>query len=228
MDTITIGRKLDENDNPVPKSGLKIDPNGKVANKLRDRKGPLVSNPISREWVTELVSVEETDGEYLSALYIIAGEGPPPHYHVGFEESFKVLKGELTIEEGDTSHHLSPGEKYTIPPETVHKPRYEGDDFAAAIGSVRPASKTMDLLMTLFGLTHEEKVDENGQPGFMQGMVMTDGFADDTVFVSPPPAVTKPLSFILAPAGRMLGYNATYEKYKTIEFWEKHIEQPKL
>ncbi len=57
---------------------------------------------------------------------------------------------------------------------------------------------------------------------------MTDGFSNDTVFVSPPPFITKPLSFILAPIGRMLGYKTTYEKYKSAEFWEQHVEQPML
>lgn len=228
MGTIPIGRSLDKNGNPIPGSGINIDPKGKVAQKFRGRTGPLLSNPISHEWVTELVPVEETAGKYLSALYIIAGEGPPMHYHVGYEESFEVLKGELTIEQEDTSHHISPGESYTVAPGTVHKPRYEGTEFAAAIGSVRPASQTLDLLMTMFGLTHEDKVDENGQPAFLQGMVMAEGFSNDTVFVSPPPTITKPLSFIIAPIGRMLGYQATYRKYKTNEFWEQHVEQPKF
>lgn len=228
MGTITIGRRLDNTGEPIPGSGLEINSEGKIAQQLRNRKGPLLSNPVSREWVTELVPAQKTDGKYLSALYIIAGEGPPMHYHPGFEESFEVMKGELTIIQENTSHNISAGASYTIPPNIAHKPRYEGDEFAAAIGTVRPASRTLDLLKTLFGLTHEDKVDEEGQPTFLQGMIMTNSFANDTVFLSPPPTITKTLSSIIAPVGRMLGYNATYEKYETEEFWQQHVEQPPI
>ncbi len=228
MDNLIIGRTLDDNGNPVSGTGLKIDQEGKVAEVLQDTVGPLVSNPVSQEWVSELVPAEETGGEYLSALYIIAGEGPPLHYHVGYEETFEVLKGELTIDYENTSHSVTPGETHTIASGTVHKPRYDGNEFAAAIGSVRPAAKTLELLMTMFGLTHEGKVDESGQPDFLQGMVMADGFANDTVFVSPPPTITKALSIVISPLSRLLGYQSTYSEYEAMEFWKKHVEQPKL
>lgn len=227
MSTVPVGRTLDENGEPIPGSGFNVDPEGEVAEGLRERTGPLVSNPVSREWVAELVPPEDTDGEFHSALYLIAGDGPPEHYHVGYEETFEVVDGELTVEVAGTPHRVSPGETHTVPAGTVHRPRYDGDEFAAAIGTVRPAAKTLQLLMTMFGLAHEGKVNEAGRPGFLQGMVMTAGFADDTVFVSSP-AVIQPLSTVLSPVGRLLGYRATYSKYETSEFWEQHVEQPTL
>jgi quercetin dioxygenase-like cupin family protein len=226
MEVVTTGRTLDERGEPITGSGFEIDPEGDVAEKLRERTGPLVSNPVSQEWVTELVPPEETDNESHSALYVISGAGPPEHYHVGYEESFEVLTGELTVLVEGRPRRVSAGESHTVPAGTVHKPRYDGDEFAAAIGTIRPAGDTLRLLMTVFGLTHEGKVRDSGRPGFLQGLVLTDGFADDTVFVSPPPAVTIPLATVLAPIGRRFGYRSTYSKYERSEFWERHVEQP--
>jgi quercetin dioxygenase-like cupin family protein len=223
-----VGRTLDDTGDPIAGTGFEVDPHGTLAEKLRERTGPLVSNPVSREWVAELVPPEETDGEFHSALYLSAGEGPPKHYHVGYEETFEVFAGELTVVVDGTPTRVSAGDSHTVPAGAVHKPRYDGDDFAAAVGTVRPPGNTLELIMTTFGLTHEGKVRDSGHPSFLQGMVMTDGFADDTVFVSPPPAVTQPLATVLSPVGRLLGYRPTYSKYEQPEFWERHVEQPDL
>jgi len=227
MATVQVGRTLDEQGEPIPDSGFAVDPEGIVAEKLRERTGSLVSNPVSQEWVAELETPEDTGGEYHSALYLIAGEGPAAHYHVGYEETFDVLSGELTVVEG-TPHRVSAGESHTIPAGTVHKPRHDGDGFAATIGTVRPPGKTLRLIRTLFGLTHDGKVRDSGRPRFLQAMVLTDELMDDTVFVSPPPAVTRPLATVFAPVGRRLGHRTTYAKYEDPEFWEQHVEQPTL
>ncbi|WP_152041701.1 cupin domain-containing protein [Salinigranum salinum] len=228
MGTIAVGRTLDEHGEPIPGTGFEVDPEGIVAEKLSERTGPLISNPVSEEWIAELEPPDETGGEHLSGLFVIAGKGPPEHYHVGYQETFEVISGELTIVVEGTSHHASAGDSYTVPAGTVHKPCYEGDEFAAAIGTVRPPARTLPIIRTLFGLTHEGKVSSSGQPGFLQGMVMTDGLVDDTVFVSPPPALTRPLATLLAPIARQIGYQTTYSKYDTPEFWERHVEQPSL
>ncbi|MDG5778754.1 hypothetical protein QA599_20130 [Haloarculaceae archaeon H-GB1-1] len=59
-------------------------------------------------------------------------------------------------------------------------------------------------------------------------MVWTDELADDTVFVSPPPAVTHPLATVVAPLARRFGYRMTYPKYEDPGFWDRHVEQPRL
>ncbi len=226
MGTASVGRTLDENGDPIPGSGFEVDPEGDLAGKLQERTGPLVSNPVSQEWVAELETPEDTEGEYHSALYLSAGEGPPEHYHVGYEETFEGISGELTVVIEGTPHRVSAGDSRAVPAGRVHKPRYDGDSFAAAIGTVKPPGKTLPLIRTLFGLAHEGKVSDSGQPKFLQGMVWTDELADDTVFMSPPPAVTHPLATILAPIGRRFGYQTTYPKYEDPEFWEQHVEQP--
>jgi mannose-6-phosphate isomerase-like protein (cupin superfamily) len=228
MGATHVGRTLDENGDPLPETGFEVEPDGDLAETLRERTGPLVSNPVSGEWVAELESPEDTGGEYHSALYLIDGAGPPEHYHVGYEETFEVISGELTVVVDGTPHRVPAGESCTVPAETVHKPRYDGDDFAAAIGTVKPPGKTLTIIKTLFGLAHEGQLSDSGQPKLLQGMVWTDALADDSVFTSPPPAVTHPLATVLAPIGRRFGYQTTYPKYEDPEFWERRVEQPSL
>lgn len=223
-----MGRTLDADGEPIPDTGFEVDPDDDVAATLREATGPLLSNPVSGEWVAELVPPEETGGESHSALYLIDGRGPPDHYHVGYEETFEVLAGELTVVVEGTPHPVAAGESRTVPAGTVHSPRYDGDEFAAAVATVRPPGDALALIRTTWGLTHEGNVSESGQPRFLQGMVLTDGFADDTVFVSPPPAVSRPLASVVAPVARRLGYRPTYPKYARPSFWERHVEQPSL
>jgi hypothetical protein len=54
MATVPIGRTLDEQGEPVPGSGFEIDPEGIVAETLGERSEPLLSNPVSQEWVADL------------------------------------------------------------------------------------------------------------------------------------------------------------------------------
>ncbi|MFC6862362.1 cupin domain-containing protein [Halomicroarcula sp. GCM10025817] len=226
MKSTRVGRTLDRNGEPIPGSGFEVDPDSVLAETLRERTGPLVSNPVSQEWVAELERPEDTGGTYHSALYLSAGEGPPEHYHVGYDETFEGIAGELTVVIDGRPHRVSPGDSRTVPAGRVHKPRYDGDSFAAAIGTVEPPGKTLPLIKTLFGLAHDGLVSDAGQPKFLQGMVWTDELADDTVFTSPPPAVAHPLATVLAPIGRRVGYRVTYPKYEDPAFWELHVEQP--
>lgn len=77
---------------------------------------------MTQEWVAELEPPEDTGGEYYSAVFLIAGEGPPEHYHIGYEETFEVISGELTVVvEGTPTefqreiHGLCPPERFTNP-----------------------------------------------------------------------------------------------------------------
>ena len=228
MTTVPVGRTLDADGEPVPGSGFEVDPDGEVAAKLRESSGLLVSNPVSREWLAVLERPEVTGGEYLSGVYVIAGDGPPAHYHVDYEETFEVIAGELTVVVEGSPRRVPAGESYTVPPGTVHKPRYDGDRFAAAVGTVSPPGRTLELIGTTWGLTHDGETATDGRPSFLQGMALTAAFADDTVFVSPPPAVTLPLAAVLAPLARRFGYRATYPRYERQAFWERHVEQPSL
>jgi quercetin dioxygenase-like cupin family protein len=228
--TVTVGRTLDEHGEPVPDTGIEIDPDGPIADRLADRTGPLVSNPITGEWVTTLVPSEETGGEYATGLGVFAAgnDGPPEHYHVGYEESFEVLRGEFRFEVGDEVRHATAGDELAVPAGVPHSFRNVGDELGATVTTTRPAGQTQDVITTLYGLAHEGELDEDAQPGLLQGLAMTAATSDDTVFTSPPPSVTIPMAKVLGPVANALGYRATYPKYQSESFWASHVEQPSL
>lgn len=230
MGTILTGRTLDADGDPIPGTGVEVDAGGPIAERLRERTVPLVSNPTTGEWITGLVTGDETDGEYAVGLGIFPADndGPPAHFHVGYEESFACIEGEFVIERDGVEHRLSAGEEHAVPADIAHTFRNVGDDVGAVVTTARPAARTFEVITTLFGMAHEGTLTDGGKPGFLQGMAMTAGLADDTVFTSPPPAVTQPLAKLVAPIARRRGYRATYPKYRSDEFWARYVEQPSL
>lgn len=230
MSSVTTGRRLDAQGNPVAGTGFEIESDGSIAERLRNRDGPLISNPVTGEWVTTLESREQTGGEYESGLGIFppGNDGPPEHYHVGYAETFEIVAGTFEFEMAGETHIASDGDELTVDPEIAHTFRNVGDELGATVTTTRPAAKTGEIIATLYGLAHDGELDSDGQPSPPQGLVMASETADDTVFTSPPPAVALPLAKALAPVARRFGYRATRDRYLSDEFWERHVEQPDL
>ncbi|MFB6129625.1 MAG: cupin domain-containing protein [Salinigranum sp.] len=230
MSTVTIGRTLDPSGEPIPGTGLDIDADGPTAERLRERTGPLMSNPVTGEWVAGLVTPEETNGEYTVGLGLFSpgNAGPPAHVHVYYEESFHVVEGEFLIVQNGVEHRVSAGDTHAVPPGAEHTFRSVGDAAGAVAVTSTPPSKVRDVISTLFGMAHEGKLNDRGQPGFLQGMVSAAATIDDTVFTSPPPAITRPLARAVAPIARALGYQAVHDRYASEAFWREHVEQPAL
>lgn len=228
MGTVTVGRTLDEDSEPIPGTGFDVDPDSRVAGYLADRTTPLVSNPVTGDWIVGLVSATETGGEFARGLGIFSAgsTGPPEHYHVGYEESFEILRSEFVFDVDGDRHRLEPGDEITVPPETPHSLQNVGDDVGITVTETRPAARTLDVVRTQFGLAQDGKVDDDGKPGFMRGLVLASAMADDTVFTSPPPAIALPVAKVLAPLARLAGYEAVEERYQNDQFWYDNVEQP--
>jgi mannose-6-phosphate isomerase-like protein (cupin superfamily) len=227
---VTTGRRLDEQGTPIAGTGFEVDSDGPIAAHLRQRESPLLSNPVTGEWVTTLEPREQTGAEYESGLGIFpaGNDGPPEHYHVGYEETFEIVTGTFEFTAGGETHTVSAGGELTIQPKVPHTFRNVGDELGATVTTTRPAASTGDVIATLYGLGHEGELDSDGQPAPLQGLVMAAETADDTVFTSPPPSIALPLAKVVAPLARRLGYSASRERSLSDEFWERHVEQPDL
>lgn len=225
LETVTFGRTFV--DGEPSDDGLTFPADSPTVEMLRTASFPLFSNPQLGEYAAGLATAEETDGEYAQGLLITpsGATGPAEHFHPTYAETFEVVEGEFIVEVKGEPGTLGAGESITIESGTPHTFRNESDSYASCIVESRPAGRLGEVVMLLFGLAHDGKLPESGQPSFLQAMVMAEEMGDDTVFTSPPPAVQKVLAKVFGPIGRHLGYRATYPAYVSEEFWEERVEQ---
>ncbi|MFB6207155.1 MAG: cupin domain-containing protein [Haloglomus sp.] len=223
--TITFGRTLVDGE-PVDE-GLTLAADSPTLALLAEADLPLISNPIRGEYGASLVQPDSVDGEYGRALAITppGARGPPEHYHPGYAEQFEVVEGEFVFEVDGEARTLRAGEEITVEAGTPHTFRNESDDFASCIVENRPAGRLNEVVQLLFGLAHDGKLPDSGQPSLLQAMVMAEAMGDDTVFTSPPVPVQRAMAAVLGPVGRRLGYRAHYPEYEADGFWEARVEQ---
>lgn len=228
MATLTTGRRLDQNGRPIEGTGFDYDSGGRLAELLRQRKSPLMSQPITGEWVFGVVPSAETRGEFERGVGIFppGNAGPPEHFHPIYDEHFDILEGDFIFKIDGKERNAGAGEQLVIPKGTPHTFRCVGDKPGVTIVETRPAARIGEVISTLFGLAHEGALTPQGQPKLMQAMVIGSEYADDTVFTSPPPNIAIPIAKALAPIGRLLGYHPTYPRFAEEAFWRAHVEQP--
>lgn len=228
MGTITTGRRLDPNGQPIEGTGFTYDSEGRLATLLRQRLSPLLSQPVTGEWAFSLIPPAQTGGEYERGVGIFpsGNAGPPEHFHPVYDEHFEVIAGTFVFRINGKEQRVEAGSNLVVPIGTPHTFRCVGDGFGVIIVETRPAARIGEVISTLFGLAHEGALTPSGQPKMLQAMVTAAEYADDTVFTSPPPAITIPLAKAVAPIARRLGYRATYPRFADPAFWAAHVEQP--
>ena len=183
---------------------------------------------MTEEYLGVLVRPDAVGGEYgrILELFPPGNGGPPEHYHPTYEERFEVIEGEYVFVVDGEQRTLATGDEIAVPPNTPHTYRNESSELATNIGEARPPAQIEEVITTMFGLAHEGKVGDDGDPTFLHLMTMAPELSDDTVFTSPPPVVQKVLATVFAPLARLAGHQATYPKYLEDSFWTEHVEQP--
>jgi quercetin dioxygenase-like cupin family protein len=98
-------------------------------------------HPGQKDYATFLQTSEETGGERtLIEVEVAPGGGTPPHYHKTYEERFELLEGELEVHVGGETRTLRPGEKATVPLNTLHNFRNPTDGPTTFLVELRPGS----------------------------------------------------------------------------------------
>ncbi len=212
MAKMITGRKLGGDGHPIDGTGFEYDSDGRLAALIAQRASPIYSQPITGEWVFGLVRAQNA--------------GPSEHFHPTYDEHFEIVQGEFVFTINGQERAARAGDQLLVEKGTPHRFRCVGGDYGAVIVETRPAARTGDVIATLFGLAHEGALTPQGQPKFLQAMVIGSEYADDTVFTNPPPAIAIPIAKALAPLARLLGHRSSYEKYLGNAFWIAHVEQP--
>lgn len=185
--------------------------------------GIAFTNPVTGERIEVLEIGRDDRGPFLRGRLTVqpGGQGPPRHVHPRHEEWFTVESGELTVHLGEETRTLSPEETARIPPGRAHGFENRSESPVVFIGGMRPHSRLMHVLSTLFGLARDGEVRDDGSPRFLQAMVFAREMRDEMYLASPPRAVQRILWTVFAPLGRLLGYRATYDRYLRPSFWER-------
>jgi mannose-6-phosphate isomerase-like protein (cupin superfamily) len=75
------------------------------------------------KWVLgHKVTVHDTSGDYdlMFAETPPKVQGPPPHFHNSFKESFLIVEGEMEFFVNGEIKNVKAGESVNIPPKTLH------------------------------------------------------------------------------------------------------------
>ncbi len=234
MSTITTGRTLDADGEPIPGTGFELDTESWLATQIRERSGPISSHPTQPMWSIP-VGASETDDETgggtadetVRGVSVVARgyDGPPPHYHTQSRERFDVRRGELTLELDGAKRRVPAGETAVVETGVEHTFRVETDDRAVVVTEINAPGRLRSVLPTLGGLAHDTDRDPDDP---LQRAVIADRLADHTVFTAAEGGLVGAATELLAPVGRAAGYQAAYGEYLTPAFWRAHVEQPSV
>ena len=177
--------------------------------------GDVFTNPVTGERCVVRESDEEA-GRGLVDLYVtpggaVAGE----HLHPNLRERFSVIEGTVGVRLDGREEIAGPGQEVEVPAGVAHDWWNAGDDTAHVLVEIEgpSAARFEQMLVTIFGLAHDGKVNKKGMPDPLQLAVIAKEFDDVIQFTKPPRAVQKVLFGILAPIGRAVGKKAVYDHH---------------
>lgn len=150
-------------------------------------------------------SAVETGGEFAQSHFDLlpGGHAAREHIHPRQEERFHVLSGTLTVMVNGEEKVVSAGQTLVVPPGTRHQPFNRSNVEMRSLAEIRPAGK--------LGLFFGQMAGVGPKPGFLQMMLFVRAY--DVYPASPPPALMRVLSFLLAPTARLVGYRSFYPEY---------------
>jgi len=177
------------------------------------RSGDILHNPVTGESLHFVTSASETDGEYVVVETSVEPGGfvAAAHVHPFQTEIFEVLEGTVRFVAGGREIVAEAGDTVVVEPATAHRFSNPGDTTARFRCEIRPALRFEQLIETMFALAADGKTNGKGLPNPLRlAVIAKHHFAD--VRLPFPPAWLQRLGLVFgAPAGRLLGYRATYE-----------------
>ena len=175
---------------------------------------PLV-HPITGERIVFRKRARDTGGGLLEMTLYLAPKGfiAAAHVHPNQEERFEVAGAPVTFKVDGKERLYQPGEVAVVPAGTPHVWWNASDQEAATLVQFRPALDTETFFETFFGLASDGKVGRNGLPNPLQMMVLARDYRREMALPRAQQAILGPVSILLAPLARALGYRGRYEAY---------------
>lgn len=174
---------------------------------------------------------EETDGEFVrfeSTMYPSSAEASDvdtlshepwgldndfEHIHPEQKERWKVMEGKLLVELDGDEQTLTEGQEITLPSNVPHRHWNPTDQPIRVVWERHPAFQTETWAESVYTLAQAGKTDDEGVPNPLQIAVWINAFPSETAYPTVVPvSVQKVFSSLLAPIGRMVGFDAKYNR----------------
>lgn len=140
-------------------------------------------------------------------------DNPDEHVHPSEEEFIEVLSGEYGVAFEGTDHILAAGDEITVPMNTAHRHWNPTDQPIRVAHEHHPAARKSEAIFeTLYALAQADRTDEKGIPNLLQFAVINKAYPGHVYRTDLPISVQKLLFTLLAPIGRLAGYEATYTR----------------
>ena len=175
--------------------------------------GDILEHPVTGEKIIFRKTAQDTGGELMQADVIMRPHGfvAAEHIHPIQEERFEVLSGSVKFRIRGVKREVHAGEIAVVPPGTPHVWWNDGDQAAHVLVDVRPALRFDEFFETFFGLAQAGKVSKKtGLPNLLVLALVMREFEKELYLAQPPAAAQRVLFGLLAPVGRLLGYQGHY------------------
>ena len=175
--------------------------------------GDQIENPVTGERLVFHETSAETKGERVVFETIVQPGGfvAAAHLHPYQTERFEVLAGTVGMRRGKEKVELRAGETVSVERDTPHKFWNAGDGEARFVSTVTPVLQFERLIATMYSLAAAGKTNRKGMPNPLRLAVIANHHFDDVRLPLIPQTLQK-LGLVLgAPAGRIVGYNATFD-----------------
>lgn len=175
--------------------------------------GDVLEHPVTRERIVFRKTARDTNGSLLQGdLYLQPGGFvAAEHIHPLQDEHFEVISGTLRGRIAGKESTTGPGEKVVVTAGTPHVWWNSGNDEMHVLVEFRPALRTETFFETFFGLAQDGKVNpKTGLPNPLYLAVLMRAYRNELILARPPRLVQTLLFGLLAPIGRLVGYEAEY------------------
>jgi mannose-6-phosphate isomerase-like protein (cupin superfamily) len=165
------------------------------------------------EGATQKIHKQEAGLVFANSQFGPFSDGPPKHIHKGFDETFEIENGELTIWVDGEIKKIHPGESLFVPRGTPHKPYNETADTIRMKHTIGFPEKFAFYLLQVYGIMDNDPSFGKSPKTMLQMALIQDAGFDSFLAEGPPVIVQEMAGYVLSPLARLLGYKSYYPEY---------------
>lgn len=160
------------------------------------------------EGFRQIVSRQENGFVYGTLEAEPFAAGPPKHIHTGFDETFEIENGELTIWVNGEVKKLRPGQVLHVPKGVPHKPYNETAETIRVRGSFAFPEKFAFYLEQVYAFMDANPDFMHSPKTMLQMSLLQPAGFDSYIADGPPVFIQRVMGFVVAPLARLLGYRS--------------------